>query len=55
MSKESIRHTQVKIEERSKILSYKLYGKLWSELITNEKADTADAKSLEESKELVCV
>ena len=43
------------IEERSKLLSYKLYGKLWSELITNEESDIAALESVEAKKELVCV
>ena len=43
------------IEERSKLLSYKLYGKLWSELITNEESDIAALESVEAEKELVCV
>lgn len=43
------------IEERSKTLSRKLYGKLWPELATNEGADVAALEVVEEEKELVCV
>lgn len=43
------------IEERSKTLSYKLYGKLWSELVTNEESDVVALEVVEEEKELVCV